>query len=169
VVACLGAGTDHSRSSHTIVLFVAGSCRARRAGGSWELPEHIVYAKFVHLGADNAQGLVDPRRLFVLKYAFLIGAVTCCGSHSTNAMMPGDALSRLAFAEPARHQLVGWHFERRAISCNLRIPCPFSGRRFHASYRRQGYEELSASREPYRPCPASVAFPNGRLACLGLP
>jgi hypothetical protein len=98
----------------------------------------------------------------VVKFALIAGAMACCAS--------------LAFAETTRSELVRWNIERSAVSCNLRIPCPLFGlsvqrRRFHFSYRRQAADEqgLSATREPYKPCPASVAFPNGRLACLGLP
>jgi hypothetical protein len=114
----------------------------------------------------------------VVKYALLAAAITCCASDPTHAMMSGASLSRysVAFAAPAQRELVRWRSERPAIGCNLRIPCPFSGlsgerRRPHLTYPRQGFdgEALSASREPYKPCPASVAFPNGRLACLGLP
>jgi hypothetical protein len=114
----------------------------------------------------------------VVKYALLAAAITCCGSHPTNAMMWGDRLSKfsLTIAEPARHELVRWYSERPAVSCNIRIPCPFSGpfgqrHRLHLSYRRQGSEgeEFSVSQGAYKPCPASVAFPNGRLVCLGSP
>jgi hypothetical protein len=113
--------------------------------------------------------------LSVVKYALLAAAITCCGTHPTHAMMSGDALSslNLAFAEPVPRELVRWRNERPAVSCNLRIPCPFFGpsgqrRHLHLSYRGSD-REISTFREAYRPCPASVAFPNGRLACLGLP
>jgi hypothetical protein len=147
----------------------------RKAGGE-AVPDDGVYAKFVHFSADDAQGVVNPRRSSVVKYALLAGAIACCGAHPAAAMMSGDALSKpsLGFAEPARPELVGWYIARPAISCNLRIPCPFSrsfGRRrpLGLSYRRQGSDGEQRSAIPYKPCPANVAFPNGRLACLGLP
>ena len=34
---------------------------------------------------------------------------------------------------------------------------------------KQEHPEWFTSRKPYRPCPASVAFSNGRAACLGCP
>jgi hypothetical protein len=111
----------------------------------------------------------------VVKFALLAGAIACCASDSAKAVMADSHLRLgLAFAETARSELVRWNIERPVASCNLRIPCPLSGlpgqrRRFHLSYRGQAVDELSATREPYKPCPASVAFPNGRLACLGLP
>ena len=114
----------------------------------------------------------------MVKFALMAGAIACCASDPAKAVMAGDAHLGLglAFAETARSELVRWNIERTAASCNLRVPCPLFGlsvqrRRFHFSYRRQAADEqgLSATREPYKPCPASVAFPNGRLACLGLP
>jgi hypothetical protein len=114
----------------------------------------------------------------VVKCALLAAAITCCASHPSDAMMLGESLSgySVAFAEPARRDLVRWRNAWPAVSCNLRIPCPFSElsgqrRRAYLTFPPQGFdgEALSASREPYKPCPASVAFPNGRLACLGLP
>jgi hypothetical protein len=125
----------------------------------------------------NAQRLINSRRLSVMRTALLAAATIWCASHPTNAMTLGVSLSQsVAFAEAPRRELVRWRNESLAFSCNLRIPCPFSElsvqrRRPHLTYPTRGFagEPLSASQERYKPCPASVAFPNGRLACLGLP
>jgi hypothetical protein len=115
----------------------------------------------------------------VLKYALSATfAIVIAGSLSgpSLAMIPGGAVGMLgaAAADVTQPETVTWYNGHPAVSCNLRIPCPWYPRRgrHYARYRGHspyGETRSTAQRDSYHPCPSSVEFPNGRRACLGLP
>jgi hypothetical protein len=114
----------------------------------------------------------------MLKYALstiLASVIACSLSDLSQAMIPGNAIFvlRAATAAVAQPEPIRWFYEP-AVGCNLRIPCPFPswylGRgRYYARYRGRWADGAERRTDSYRPCPASVEFPNGRHACLGVP
>jgi hypothetical protein len=113
-----------------------------------------------------------------VKYAPLrtLATIIACSLSFPSQAMPisANGVIRSATPDVARPEMTRWSYEPRAVSCNLRIPCPWylGGGRHYARYRRHwpdGEMRSTAQRNSYRPCPASVEFPNGHQACLGLP
>jgi hypothetical protein len=110
-----------------------------------------------------------------VKYALLatLATIIACSLPFPSQAMPFSAIGviRSATRDVARPETIRWSNEPRAVSCNLRIPCPWY-RGGYARYRGHwpdGEMRSTAQRNSYRPCPASVEFPNGHQACLGLP
>jgi hypothetical protein len=113
-----------------------------------------------------------------LKYALLATLATIIAlslPFSSQAIpFSTTGVIRSAIPDVARPKIIRWPYEPRAVSCNLRIPCPWylGGGRHYARYRGHwpdGEMRSTGQRNSYRPCPASVEFANGHQACLGLP
>jgi hypothetical protein len=99
----------------------------------------------------------------------LAAAMAFCLSYPTYAITVDKTVGSLgAYADDGQLRQVRWISERRAVSCNLRIPCPYG--KFYASDRRHSlfgrHRSTQVRRDSYRPCPASVEFPDGRQTCL---
>jgi hypothetical protein len=112
------------------------------------------------------------KEAFVYKYALfaaLTSILSCWVFDRTNAITLSDGVSAWRTATNGVTQLeqVRWLNGQPIVSCNLRIPCPFSHHHLGRHYGPHGQSGLAEPRrDSYRPCPASVEFPNGRHACL---